>query len=151
MSAMSQESVVAEPRSVRVLLVDDDADIRGLCARALRRAAFEVDEAEDGERGWTALLSGNHRLVIANHLMPKTSGLALARRMRVAGMDQPVILLTTSAYVDFRPKDPWQRIDEVLVKPFTSCELMNRVAWVLRPEARNPFAPELREERQSFV
>jgi DNA-binding response OmpR family regulator len=151
MSAMSQDSEVAEPRSVRVLLVDDDADIRGLCARALRRAAFEVDEAEDGERGWTALLSGNHRLFIADYLMPKASGMALARRMRVAGMDQPVILLTTSAHADFRSKDPWQRIDAVLVKPFTSCELMNRVAWVLRPEARNPFAPELREERQSFV
>ena len=81
---------------MHVLVVDDDWSVAATCAEMLVRAGFLVSGAENGEQAWEALQCVHYHLVITDYLMPKASGLELARRMRCAGMMQPVNLISGS-------------------------------------------------------
>jgi two-component system chemotaxis response regulator CheY len=119
----------------RVLLVEQDAGLRQTCAAALSGRGFAVREATDGEEAWEDVLSGEYDVVVTEELVPKISGHALARQMRVAGLMQPVILISNRADVDIHTNDPWQRIDAFLAKPFTPGDLLENVTHVLHPTA----------------
>ena len=81
----------------RILVVDDDEDIRQLSAEMLISHGYEVDAVEDGEAAWNALLASDYGpdsydLVITDNHMPKLTGLELAKRLRAQRMGLPVIL-----------------------------------------------------------
>ena len=95
------------------------------------RAGFQVSGAENGEQAWEALQCVHYHLVITDYLMPKASGLELARRMRGAGMMQPVILISGSRDLEKQVADSKIPIDVVLPKPFSFYELLNRINAVL--------------------
>src|SRR6266850_2286293 len=76
----------------RILVVDDDFDIRQLSAKVLRNRGYQVDAAEDGAAGWEALQTSNYDLLITDHNMPKVSGVELVKKMRAARMTLPVVL-----------------------------------------------------------
>ena len=119
----------------RILLVEQDPTLRQTCAAALVERGFAVSEASDGEEAWEDILSGEYDVVVTEELVPKISGHALARQMRVAGLMQPVILISNRADVDIHTNDPWQRIDAYLAKPFTPGDLLENVTHVLHPTA----------------
>src|ERR1035441_6822218 len=80
----------------RILVVDDEPDIRRLNAEVLKSSGYEVDTAEDGKAGWQALQAVTHApdsydLLITDHNMPELSGLALVKKLRAARMALPVI------------------------------------------------------------
>jgi DNA-binding response OmpR family regulator len=128
-----------------VLVVDDDEHIRAACTAMLNQAGFAVTEAEDGALAWKALLSVHYHLLITDHLMPRVSGLLLIRRMRAAGMIQPVILMSGTLHFEKQISDPWCRIDATLPKPFSSNQLLIRVYSVL------DLAPREMAEARSFT
>jgi DNA-binding response OmpR family regulator len=134
---------------VRVLVVTATATLGASCAAFVRRAGCSVDLAEGGESGWAAVHSGIYDAVIAEHLMPQTPGLELVRRMRAAGMDQPVILIADSTDASVCRSDFTPRVDAIIVKPFTFYQVMNRLEAVLRPASRSPFDFPRREERHN--
>jgi DNA-binding response OmpR family regulator len=76
----------------RILVADDDADIRQLSAEVLVRPGYEVDGAEDGAAAWKALHANNYGLLTTDHEMPKSSGLELVGKLRAARMTLQVIL-----------------------------------------------------------
>ena len=111
----------------RILVVDDDADVREILGRGLRRAAYRVSCAVDGEAGWEALRSDRFDMLITDHEMPRLSGLDLLRRVRAAPLDVPVILISGEI--------PWAETDLLrllppgvaLEKPFSLGELLAKV------------------------
>jgi DNA-binding response OmpR family regulator len=116
------------PTAKRLLVLDDDPSIRRTSAEVLERAGFFVDCGEDGEAGWAALCAAPYDLVITDQQMPRLSGFNLLCRMRAAGMNCPVVLVTGSHHLDARISEVF---DAVLHKPFFLYELVVTVQRVL--------------------
>ena len=117
--------------SKRILLVDDNTDIRLLGADLLFHSGYEVDTAGDGESGWEALQARNYDLLITDHNMPKVSGVELVKKLRAARMALPVIL-ASGAMPEELNRLPWLQLAATLWKPFTPGELLGTVKKVLR-------------------
>lgn len=116
------------PAAKRLLVLDDDPSIRRTSAEVLERAGFFVDCGEDGEEGWAALNAAAYDLVITDQQMPRLCGFDLLCRMRAAGMNCPVVLVTGSHHLDARISEVF---DAVLHKPFFLYELVVTVQRVL--------------------
>jgi len=117
--------------SNRILVVDDDIDLRLLSAEVLFRSGYQVDTAEDGETGWEALQARNYDLLITDHQMPKVSGVELVKKLRSARMALPV-MLASAAMPEELNRHPWLQLAATLLKPFTGDELLGTVKKVLR-------------------
>lgn len=78
----------------RVLVVDDDAEIRALLRRHLQRVGYTVEEAEDGEGALEQVSKAAPDVVITDMVMPRLDGLGLLRALRGLDPDLPVIVLT---------------------------------------------------------
>jgi len=117
----------------RVLVVDDDADIRELVAFKLEQAGFEVASAADGQLGLEAALRSRPDLVLLDLMMPKLSGLEVCRRLRghQATAATPVILLTAKAQEADLQRAFSAGADDYVVKPFSPRELVTKVQAVL--------------------
>ena len=76
----------------RILVVDDDSDLRLLYSEALARPGYHVDVAEDGAAGWKALQVKNYNLLITEHSLPKLTGVELVKKLRSARMAVPVVM-----------------------------------------------------------
>ncbi|MGA3285168.1 MAG: response regulator [Verrucomicrobiota bacterium] len=75
----------------RILVVDDDSDLRQLYTDVLVRPGYHVDAEEDGAAGWEALQANNYNLLITEHSIPKLTGVELVRKLRAARMALPVV------------------------------------------------------------
>jgi DNA-binding response OmpR family regulator len=117
--------------SIRILVVDDDIDIRLLSAALLFRSGYQVDTAEDGATGWDALQAKSYDLLITDNKMPKVSGVELVKMLRSAHMALPVIL-ASGAMPEELNRLPWLRLAATLLKPFSPDELLETVKKVLR-------------------
>lgn len=78
----------------RILVVEDEQDLRQLTAEILIDAGYQVDVAEDGAAAWSALQLSQYDLLITDQFMPKVSGVELLRRIHAAQMTLPVIMAT---------------------------------------------------------
>ena len=76
----------------RILIVEDDDDIRHLNAEALTGSGYHVDPAVDGAQGWEALNSSSYDLLITDNNMPNLSGIELIKKLNAAGMPVRVIM-----------------------------------------------------------
>jgi DNA-binding response OmpR family regulator len=116
----------------RILVVEDDGDIRRLNTEALLRSGYRVDAAVDGDAGWEALQAGSYDLLITDNSMPKLTGLELLKKLRTARVFLPVIMATGAPPVHEFAESPWLVPDATLVKPYTIPELLATVRTVLR-------------------
>ncbi len=114
-----------------ILYVDDDEMIRSICGEILLRAGYSVDLAPDGQAGWEALQRKKYELLIADHNMPRLTGLELAVCVRGAGMELPIII--ASGFASFAADDAysWLRLALILRKPFSPDQLLQTVGTVL--------------------
>jgi DNA-binding response OmpR family regulator len=116
----------------RILVVEDDADIRRLNADVLSGAGYEVDAAADGAAAWNNLHSNDYDLLVTDNNMPKLTGFELLQKLRAARMIMPVIMATgTLPRQDFSAS-PWMQPEATLLKPYTTEELLHLVKKVLR-------------------
>jgi|GEM_PF-2066638 DNA-binding response OmpR family regulator len=133
------EDAPVRPRELngcqRILVVDDEPDIRQLNSELLVRSGFEVDAAEDGASGWEALQLRNYDLLVTDQNMPKISGLGLIRKLRAARMAVPVIMATTVLPTWDFALHPELHPAATLLKPYTFEELLVTVKKVLRAYA----------------
>lgn len=70
------------PDKKKILIIEDDQDIRELYAEVLRDAGFEVIEAVDGQSGMEKALNGDYDLLILDIMLPKTDGLSILRQVK---------------------------------------------------------------------
>lgn len=117
----------------RVLVVDDDADVRDLVALKLRRNGFDVDTAGDGDTGLQRARDGRPDLVLLDIMMPKRSGIEVCQALRedAATATMPVILITARAQEADVERGFAAGADDYIVKPFSPRELLSRVQAVL--------------------
>jgi DNA-binding response OmpR family regulator len=119
----------------RILVVDDDDDIRGLLRTLLERAGHEVSDAPDGRDGLRELYAGSPDLVILDVAMPGLDGWATLERIREVS-DVPVLMLTARDAEVERVRGLKGGADDYVVKPFGRQELVARVDVLLRRPRR---------------
>ena len=116
---------------MRILVVDDDPEIRSLLKRGLAYEGYTVDLAEDGQQALERALQTTPDLVILDVMMPGLDGLEIAKRLR-AGGDVPILLLTARGATVDKVAGLDAGADDYLVKPFALEELLARVRAQLR-------------------
>ncbi|MDX6408947.1 MAG: hypothetical protein QOE13_2018 [Gaiellaceae bacterium] len=115
----------------RVLVIDDDADIRALVTELLKRAGLSVAQAEDGRAGLRALHQAPPDLVVLDVSMPDLDGWQTLERIRDVS-DVPVLMLTARGDELERVRGLKAGADDYVVKPFGRQELIARVHALLR-------------------
>ncbi|MBK6980216.1 MAG: response regulator [Betaproteobacteria bacterium] len=115
----------------KILVVDDDEEIRSLLGEYLRKNGYEASVVPDGKRMWAALARGKVDLVVLDVMLPGEDGLTLCRKLR-AGSDTPVIMLTARGEETDRIVGLEMGADDYLAKPFSPRELLARIKSVLR-------------------
>jgi DNA-binding response OmpR family regulator len=115
----------------RILVVDEDSDLRLLYADVLALPGCRVDAAEDGAAGWEALQVNNYNLLITEHSLPKLTGVELVRKLRAARMAVPVVLTAVRLPAEELTRNPLLQLAALLPKPFSIGELLQTVQAVL--------------------
>ncbi|MBI4984029.1 MAG: response regulator [Rhodocyclales bacterium] len=129
----------------RILIVDDDAEIRRLLVDYLAKNGFEPYAARDGRAMWQGLEQHAIDLVVLDLMLPDTDGLTLCRDLR-ARSNLPVLMLTARGEEADRIVGIEMGADDYLVKPFSPRELLARIKTILRRTRALP--PNLRPEPQ---
>ena len=127
--------------SNRILVVDDEADIRQVNAEVLRRFGYQTETVADGAAAWEALQANSYDLLITDNRMPKVSGVELVKKMRSAHMTLPVILASALLPTEELERNPWLQPVATLVKPFTGGQLLETVKEVLAQPTVSAAAP----------
>ena len=112
---------------MRVLVVDDEADVRSVALRALRADGHAVSAAADLDAARTHLAEGTTDLVVLDLRLPDGFGLELCRELRAQGSTIPILLLTALSHVALRVEGLDAGADDFLAKPFAIAELRARV------------------------
>jgi DNA-binding response OmpR family regulator len=124
----------------RILVVDDDRDIRGLIRELLVRAGYDVAEAENGKAGLREFYASTPDLVLLDVSMPELDGWQTLERIRDLS-EVPVMMLTARAGELEKVRGLKGGADDYLTKPFGRQELLARVEALLRrsgPRAEEP-------------
>src|SRR5437773_3606813 len=129
--------------AARVLVIDDDADIRALVAELLGRAGLSVEQAEGGRAGLRALHKTPPDLVVLDVSMPELDGWETLERIRDLS-DVPVLMLTARGDELERVRGLKAGADDYVVKPFGRQELVARVQALLRRTGPGAAEPQVR-------
>ncbi len=129
---MSMTTAAPEHVEARLLVVDDEPNIRELLAASLRFAGFEVDTAADGQQAVKKALESTPDLVVLDVMLPDLDGFTVTRRLREQGKHMPVVFLT--ARDDTTDKIAGLTVggDDYVTKPFSLDEVIARIRAVLR-------------------
>jgi two-component system chemotaxis response regulator CheY len=116
----------------RILVVEDDGDIRRLNTTLLICAGYRVDAVEDGAAAWDSLQINRYDLIITDNEMPKMTGVELLVKLHETGMVLTVIMATGSLPKPVFTRSPWLRPAATLCKPYSTEELLQTVRKVLQ-------------------
>ncbi|WP_244850498.1 response regulator [Caballeronia sp. SL2Y3] len=133
----------------RVLVVDDNADLRDYMRRLLAAAGHDVSVAADGRAGLDAAFALHPDVIVSDVMMPRLDGFGLLRALRddETLRETPVVLLSARAGEEARVGGLEAGADDYLTKPFSARELLARVASNLRlSRLRRETEQRLREE-----
>ena len=122
---------------MRIYIVEDDADIRGMMTYALRNSGYEVEGFGDGKSFFEAVGARTPDLVLLDILLPGEDGLSLlsALRARPETKDLPIMMVTAKTTELDKVTGLDMGADDYLTKPFGIMELVSRVKALLRRTA----------------
>src|SRR5438045_6623580 len=115
----------------QILVIDDDVELCSLVTEYLKPEGFQVESAPDVNRGLELALSGDHRLVVLDVMLPGLNGFEVLRRLR-DGSRVPVVLWTARGEDVDRIVGLEIGADDYLPKPFNPRELVARIRAILR-------------------
>lgn len=123
----------------KILIVEDEKDIRDLIIYALQAKGYETISTDDGEKALKMLKENKPDLVILDWMLPSVSGLEICRNIR---RDEnikniPIIMLTAKITEDDKILGLDSGADDYVTKPFSTAELASRVKAILRRTERN--------------
>lgn len=128
----------------KVLVVDDEEEVRRLICRSLELERYEVCEARDGQQALNVAADHRPDLILLDINLPHLNGFEVCQRLRGQGYRAPVIMLTGCTNVDFRVRGLDSGADDYVGKPFEVPELIARVrAQLRRVEEARTAAQEL--------
>jgi DNA-binding response OmpR family regulator len=116
----------------RVLIIDDDRELGELVAELLNEEGFDVEVANESERGLARASSGEHSMIVLDVMMPAMNGFEVLRRLRASGACTPVLMLTARGEDVDRIVGLEIGADDYLPKPFNPRELVARIRAILR-------------------
>ena len=117
---------------MRVLLVEDDVKLARALARGLRRHAYAVDHADDGDAALMRAAVYDYDLVVLDVMLPGRDGLEVCAALRERGQAVPILMLTAREGVGDRIRGLDAGADDYLVKPFHFGELLARLRALFR-------------------
>ena len=116
----------------RLMIVDDDVEMRTLLAEYFRRLGFEVAEKESGIAALQTATTDHFDCFILDVAMPEMSGLELLKKLRERGNETPALFLTAHDLLDDKVAGFEAGADDYLAKPFSPRELEYRIEALLR-------------------
>jgi two-component system OmpR family response regulator len=118
--------------TARLLLVDDEDNLRSMLEAALRHSGFEVHPVANGRDAIDAVATVRPDLVVLDVMLPDIDGFDVCKRLRSSGDHTPVLFLTARDTTEDRVRGLTLGGDDYLVKPFSLEELVARITAVLR-------------------
>ena len=152
---------MAHASEKRILVVDDEPDVRNFLATCIEDAGFQVDTACDGAQALERLQTDPPDLMTLDMVMPRVSGISLMRQIR--GMEQfaklPVIIITAHAHDELGSEDirgfsaftSGLRPRYTMEKPVTPQKLVSAICEILEVEKETPTAAGTENERQKVI
>ena len=128
---------------MKVLVIEDSERLLRSLGRGLTKAGYAVDLAEDGEKGLAFAETYDYEAIVLDLMLPGLLGLEVLRRLRAAGRDAHVLILSAKDRVEDRVKGLELGADDYLVKPFSFEELCARLQALVRRQYRTK-SPRLR-------
>jgi two-component system OmpR family response regulator len=119
---------------MRLLIVEDEADLRQALVMGLSDEGYAIDSAEDGEEGLYKAINWEYDAIVLDIMMPKMDGWEVLKRLRKE-KTTPVLILTARGELDDRVKGLDLGSDDFLVKPFEMAELTARLRALIRRSA----------------
>ncbi len=116
----------------RLLIVDDDKQIRELLAFDISHSGYIADTASDGQEGLKKALENNYDLILLDVMMPKMNGYDVCKNIRIAKPDLPILMLTAKGTLEDKTEGFDCGADDYLVKPFEIQEVLLRIRALLR-------------------
>ena len=123
----------------RILIVDDDDEIRELLEFDVRSSGYFVDSAKDGLEGLNKALNNSYDLILLDVMMPKMNGFDVCKNIRSAKLAIPILMLTAKGTIEDKTSGFDCGADDYLVKPFDVQEVLLRIRVLLR---RNEISTE---------
>ena len=117
---------------MRVLIIEDEPELREQIATTLRRQNYTVDTAGDGAIGLDMVCTEPYDLLILDIMLPVQDGFAVLRELRAENIATPVLMLTARVEVEDRVRGLDLGADDYLLKPFSMAELLARIRALLR-------------------
>lgn len=116
----------------RILIVDDDAEIRELLEFDIASSGYFVDTASDGMEGLNKALNNKYDLILLDVMMPKMNGFEVCENIRHAKLNVPILMLTAKGTIGDKTTGFDSGADDYLVKPFDIQEVLLRIRVLLR-------------------
>ncbi|MBQ9751061.1 MAG: response regulator transcription factor [Clostridia bacterium] len=116
---------------IKILVVDDEADIRKVVSLLLKNKGYSVIEASNGSAAIDAVKQNDVDLIIMDIMMPKMSGIEATEKIRELSV-APVLFLTAKSFVADKERAYSSGGDDYVVKPFSSVELLMKVESLVR-------------------
>ena len=117
---------------MRLLLIEDDADVATYIAKGLSEAGHTVDLAHDGKSGLGLATTEDYDVMIIDRMLPGVDGLSIVKSVRAADIHTPILILSALGEVDDRVEGLKAGADDYLTKPFAFSELDARIEVLQR-------------------
>ena len=131
----------------RILIVDDDDEIRELLEFDIAQSGYFVDTAKDGLEGLNKALNNTYDLILLDVMMPRMNGFDVCKNIRQAKLAIPILMLTAKGTIDDKTEGFDCGADDYLVKPFDIQEVLLRIRVLLRrnnmEEEKNSLSDEI--------
>ena len=130
----------------RILIIDDDTEIRELLEFDIKSSGYFVDTACDGMEGLNKALNNSYDLILLDVMMPKMNGFDVCQNIRRAKLSIPIIMLTAKGTIDDKTEGFDSGADDYLVKPFDIREVLLRIRVLLKrnnAEEKNSLSDEV--------
>lgn len=122
---------------MKILIAEDELQVRKIVAKRLKQEGFVVDTAKDGGICLNLINIYEYDCIILDIMLPVIDGISILKSLRAKKINTPILLLTAKSSVGDRVKGLDLGADDYLTKPFSFDELVARVRVLLRREPRN--------------
>jgi two-component system OmpR family response regulator len=116
----------------RVLIVDDEPNIRDLLATSLRFAGYDIQTAANGAQAVAAVTESEPDIILLDVMLPDMNGFSVTKKLRSAGIQSPILFLTARDDVEDKITGLTVGGDDYLTKPFSLDEVVARIQAILR-------------------
>ena len=120
---------------MRILLAEDEKALARAVAKIFEKNNYSVDVVYNGEDALDYIEAGNYDAAVLDIMMPKMDGITVLKKVREAGNQLPILMLTAKAEIDDKVQGLDSGANDYLAKPFDSRELLARVRSITRTRA----------------